>query len=173
MTINGTKQDVCYKIAPYKGVNVCGDTDCSYVTSTRESKACPNHPNIKLEPTKDCLVDFYYVWPKNSEDKRRWIGGLLRCGDMKEKNLHSHPLNPPAKFPVKLEADIRQALVQNPRLKTSEIMIGMYMYNYLFAHKGCILLFQTGKGLAYMPSAASLAAAHKGKIKKIQTVNSA
>ena len=134
MNVNGTEEDVCYKIAPCKGVKVCGNADCSYVTSTRESKACPNHPTINLELTKDCLVDFYYIWPKDCEDKRRWIGGLLRCGDMRDNNLHSHPLNPPAKIPVKVEADIRRALVENPRLKTSDIMIGMYINNHCIMH---------------------------------------
>ena len=44
------------------------------------------------------------------------------------------PLNPPAKIPVKVEADIRRALVENPRLKTSDIMIGMYINNHCIMH---------------------------------------
>ena len=124
VSIDGKPEEVCYKIAPCKGVKQCGQTVCKYITSTRESKPCPHHPDIKLQPTGYCPIDFFYVWPENPKDTRRWIGGLVHTGDMLSQDLHNHPINPPSKIPVKVEADIKGALLTNPHLKTSEIMIG-------------------------------------------------
>ena len=124
VSINGKAEEIFYKIAPCKGVKACSASGCSYVTSTRESKQCPHHQKSQLQSSGSCPVDFFYVWPTASEDNRRWIGGLVRSDDMLSDNLHNHPINPPSKIPVKVEADIRKAIQANPHLKTSEIMIG-------------------------------------------------
>ena len=63
-------------------------------------------------------------------------------------NLHNHPIPSPTKIPSKVDADIRRAVMNNPNLKTQDIMVG--------------------EGLPYMPGAASAAAAHKGKVKNIR-----
>lgn len=122
--IDGKQEEICYKIAPCKGVKVCSADGCSYVASTRESKPCPHHLKSQLESSGNCPVDFFYVWPTASTDNRRWIGGLVRSDSMVSDNFHNHPINPPSKIPVKVEADIRKAIQANPHLKTSEIMIG-------------------------------------------------
>ena len=124
VTIDGNQEDICYKIAPCKGVKQCEENDCTYVTSTRESKPCLTHPKAKLKSSGHCPVDFYYVWPINPDDKRRWIGGLVRSASMQPQNLHNHPINPPSKIPVKVEADVKKAICANPHLKTSDIVIG-------------------------------------------------
>ena len=70
------------EIAPCKGVKQCEENDCTYITSTRESKPCLTHPKAKLKSSGHCPVDFYYVWPINPDDKRRWIGGLVHSASM-------------------------------------------------------------------------------------------
>lgn len=120
------EEEICYKIAPCKGVKQCGESDCNYVTSTRENKSCSQHPQAELESSGFCSVDFFYVWPANPQDKRRWIGGIVRSDhDMKLQNLHNHPTNPPSKIPLKVQCDVRRAIVANPHLKTSDIVIGI------------------------------------------------
>ena len=64
----------------------------------------------------------------------------MRSDDMLSDNLHNHPINPPSKIPVKVEADIRKAIQANPHLKTSEIMIGYYPYHFRILMHATILL---------------------------------
>ena len=126
ISIDGKQEAVRYKIVPCKGVKQCIEDGCKYVASTRESKPCPLHPESELQLSGHYPVDFFYVWPTTPEDNRRWTGGLVRSAEMSSKNLHTHPINPPSKIPVKVEADIKRALLANPHLKTSEIMIGKH-----------------------------------------------
>ena len=56
MNVNGTEEDVCYKIAPCKGVKVCGNADCSYGPE-------------RAKPVQIKNTSFYYIWPR-SEDKK-------------------------------------------------------------------------------------------------------
>lgn len=37
VTIDGNEEKICYKIAPCKGVEQCEESDCTYITSTREN----------------------------------------------------------------------------------------------------------------------------------------
>ena len=118
----------------------CVESGCKYVALTRESKPCPLYPESELQPSGHSPVDFFYVWPTSPEDNRRWTGALVRSAEMSSKNFHTHPINPPSKIPVKVEADIKRAQLANPHLKTSEIMTGKH----------------------------SLAVTHKGKVKNVR-----
>ena len=125
-TVVGKKEEeVYYKIAPCKGIKKCGESGCSYIISTWENKQCSQYPQAKLESSGFCPVDFFYVWPANPQDKRRWVGGLVRSDDMKPQNIHNHPTNPPSKIPLKVQSDVRRAISANPHLKTSAIVIGI------------------------------------------------
>ena len=74
--------------------------------------------------SKDCPVEFVYVWPENSEDKRRWLSGIVRVGDLKSRNLHNHLINGPTKVPSKVVQDIQSAVKLDPSLKTHDIVTG-------------------------------------------------
>ena len=60
--IDRKREEICYKIAPCKGVKVCSVDGCSYVTSSQESKPCPHHLKSQLESSGNSPVDFFYVW---------------------------------------------------------------------------------------------------------------
>ena len=63
--------------------------------------------------------------------------------------------------------DICNRLDEDPSLKTRDIVTGnafVFVANVQFTAP-----VSTGKGMPYLPSAASLAAAHKGKIKNIHS----
>ena len=78
MSIAGKEEDLVYRIVPCGGVKYCGrrEEGCTYVTSTRESRKCPIHSETSLIRSGHCSVDFVYIWPSDSTDKRRWITGL-------------------------------------------------------------------------------------------------
>lgn len=130
-----------YRIAPCGGVKICSAKGCSYVPSTREHRRCSEHPNQPLEHSGTCPVEFVYVRPTNSENKRRWLSGLVRSGDLSSMNLHNYPLNGASKIVVH---DICNRLDEDPSLKTHDIVTGnVYMYTCvkhqppLIAHVFC------------------------------------
>ena len=43
---------------------------CSYVVPTNSVKPCSHHPDVALEHSGDCLVDFLYVCPIDENDNR-------------------------------------------------------------------------------------------------------
>lgn len=91
----------------------------------RENKSCPDHPDANLIVKNECPVEFVYVWPENKDDKRRWISGITRTGDLKSDNLHNHPLLGPSKIPSKVVHDIHQALELDSTLSTHDIITGI------------------------------------------------
>ncbi|XP_065905167.1 uncharacterized protein [Dysidea avara] len=78
---------------------------------------------------------------------RRWLTGLVRT-DMHESDLHNHPHYKEKKIPVKVDMDVRRAVIENPHLKTSDLL--------------------TGKGMDYIPGMACLATTNRSKIKNIR-----
>lgn len=115
-----------YRMAPCGGVKICPVKGCSYMASTKDHKSCQEHEGEQLELTGNCPVEFIYVCPVNPQDKRRWISGITRSGDLKADNLHNHPINGPSKIPSKIMHDIKQALKVDPTLKTHDILTGDY-----------------------------------------------
>ena len=126
MSVDGKDEDVWYRIVPCGGVKYCGkhEEGCTYITSTRENRHCPQHPDVKLIRSNECTVEFAYLWPVEENDTRRWITGFRRSGTNEESNLHNHPTHAAMKIPSKVENDIRQAVITNPHLKTKDIMTG-------------------------------------------------
>lgn len=43
---------------------------------------------------------------------------------MEAENIHNHPVHSDTKIPVKVDTDIRKAMISNPHLKTSDIVTG-------------------------------------------------
>ena len=125
--VDGKDEQLYYRIAPCGGVKLCPVTDCSYTSSTREHRACPSHPTTKLSHSADCPVEFVYVWPANPADKRRWLTGLLRTGELAASNLHNHPLHGATKITMKVIHDIQQKLEEDPTLRTHDIITGTYL----------------------------------------------
>ena len=120
--------DVTYRIAPCRGVKLCGShaQGCGYVTSTRENRPCPDHPKLPLVCSGECPVEFLYVKPTDDTDNRRWQTGFVRTSKeiMKGANIHSHPTPPGSKIPRKILTDIQNAVTENPHLKTSDLVEG-------------------------------------------------
>ena len=125
--VNGIQEELYYRIAPCAGVKICPVVDCNYIVSTKEHRPCPKHSDSEqpqLELAKECPVEFVYVWPADKEDKRRWLSGIVRTGNMVSSNLHNHPLNRPAKVPSKVVHDIEHAMELDPTLKTHDLITG-------------------------------------------------
>lgn len=129
MSVDGTEEELWYRIVPCGGVKLCGDHEngCSYVTSTRETRSCPSHPKSHLVKSGECPVEFIYIWPTEESDKRRWITGVRRLGGCEDENLHNHPTHAATKISSKVDTDIRRAVVANPHLKTKDLMTGKSM----------------------------------------------
>lgn len=118
-----------YKIAPCKGIKLCGRNEegCDYVTSTREHRPCLSHPSVPLVACGSCPVEFVYIRPTDKNDNRRWQTGFLRGGMdmMQAQNLHSHQLPPATRIPTKVQVDIKEAVKEDAHLKTTDIVEGM------------------------------------------------
>ena len=128
MNIDGKVENVFYRFAPCGGVKKCSmhSDGCSHIVPTSSVKPCSIHPNAALERSGDCPVDFVYIWPADQSDNRRWLSGIIRCGDMHSSDLHNHPHHKESKIPVKVDTDIRRAVIENPHLKSSELLIGTF-----------------------------------------------
>ena len=131
--IDGLEEEVFYLIAPCKGVKYCGahETGCDYVTSTRESRPCENHPQLPLIRSEPCSVEFVYIWPINEKDPRRWLTGIRRGDEAEDNNLHSHQLHCASKIPMRVQNDIKEAVAKNPHLKPDDLVVGeLYVCTY-------------------------------------------
>ena len=62
-------------------------------------------------------------------DCRRWLTGIVRSNELDSQNLHNHPIHGELKITAKIDADIRRAIVDNPQLKTRDIITGIYIVN--------------------------------------------
>ena len=84
-----------------------------------------------------------YIYPEDTNDKRRWIGGLIRCPKGSRENLHNHSVPPPSGIAQCIKEKISKAVQLNPTLKPSDIACG--------------------KGVGFVPSAMDGASSHLGK----------
>ena len=128
MNIDSQEEAVLYRIVPCGGVKLCPHygEDCQYVVSTRETKRCSVHSAEDLQRSSPCPVEFVYIKPKEPADNRRWITGIVRGGELTADNLHNHPLHGNVKITAKVDSDIRRAVIENPHLKTQDIVTGTY-----------------------------------------------
>ena len=133
MDVGGNIERVYYRFVPCGGVKLCGMhiEGCKYLAPTSSIKPCSQHPNASLKRTENCPVLFFYAWPENSNDNRRWLTGIVRSGNLESNNLHNHPIHSESKIPVKVDSDIRRAVVENPHLKTTDLIVGMLPYTGL------------------------------------------
>ena len=86
-----------FRSAPCLGVKNCPKEECTHVVAIRDRRNCPKH-NVLLIRSNDCPVQFLYIHPKDKDDGRRWIGGLVRCQKSSSENLHNHKINAPSKM---------------------------------------------------------------------------
>ncbi len=117
----------------------CTVSGCTYVAPVCEKRPCSHHKN-KLAKTEGCPVEFVYIYPENGQDKRRWIGGVVRCQKEFSKNLHNHLPHAAIKIAQCVKEKIQTAVVSNPALTPSDIA--------------------SGKGLGFVPSAVDVASSH-------------
>ena len=129
MNIDGEEETVFYRIVPCSGVKLCPrfGEECNYVVSTRELRRCPSHSDVDLIRTSTCPVEFIYIRPMEDSDYRRWLTGIVRSNELDSQNLHNHPIHGELKITAKIDADIRRAIVDNPQLKTRDIITGTYI----------------------------------------------
>ena len=118
------KEEVYYRIAPCGGVKCCPIADCSYTTSIKEQRPCPDHTDPQLTAVHDCPVEFVYVWSVNDEDKRRWLSGIVRRGDLSPNNFAQSLPSWSNQSTFKVVHDIQKALEIDPTLKTHDIVTG-------------------------------------------------
>ena len=64
---------------------------CEYTAPVCDKWPCPQHNN-PLTKTSSCPVEFHLV---DNNDKRRWIGGLIRCPKESTDSLHNHSVHAP------------------------------------------------------------------------------
>ena len=171
MDVDGKEESMVYRFVPCGGVKKCGTEGCSYVAPTSAVKPCSQHKDTPLVRTGECPVIFFYVWPEDIQDNRRWLTGMLHSGDLTADNLHNHPLHSESRIPVKVDSDIRRAIVENPHIKTSELVVGELLVVAKFVLHNiflCVCMCNVGKGMQYMPGSASLSATHRSKVKNIR-----
>ena len=141
--ISNKCEEVYFRSAPCLGVKFCNNDDCSHVVPIRDKRNCPKH-NIPLQKTTDCPVEFVYIHPKDTTDRRRWFGGLVRCQKSAVDNLHNHKLHAANRIAQCIKEKIGAAISTNPALTPSDIACG--------------------KGMGFIPSAVDGASSHTGKV---------
>ena len=141
--MNGKEEKLCYRTAPCNGVKYCTISGCEYTAPVRDKRPCPQHNNL-LTKTSSCPVEFVYVHPVDNNDKRRWIGGLIRCPKESTDNLHNHSVHAPTAIAQCIKEKISKAVFLNPTLKPSDIACG--------------------KGVGFVPSAVDVPSSHLGKV---------
>ena len=117
---------------------------------------CTIHPGATLEMTGSCAIEFTYIFPADTTDKRRWIGGIIRNDTVAPcKSLHSHPvdLSLSHKLSTMVTSGIKKSVNDNPYLTTQQLV--------------------SGQGLGYRPGLADIAGTsyeqihyHKNKVLK-------
>ena len=141
--INGKSEEVYYRSAPCQGVKYCPTDECTHIVPIRDKRKCPEH-NTALERTYSCPVEFVYIHPKDSGDRRRWIGAVVRCQKSPTENFHNHKIHAANKIAQCVRERIGQAISANPSLTQSDIACG--------------------NGLGFIPSAVDGASSHSGKV---------
>lgn len=145
VTINAKQEKLIYRTAPCNGVKYCSFTGWDYTAPVREKRPCPHHKH-PLSKTSSCPVEFVYIYGEDSQDKRKWIGGLIRCPKGSSQNLHNHCVPPPAAIAQCIKEKISKAVLLNPTLKPSDIACG--------------------RGVGFVPSAVDGASSHSGKVSR-------
>ena len=143
MEINNKCEEMYYRSAPCQGIKYCPIAGCSHIVPIRDKRKCQKH-NAPLERTHDCPVEFVYIHPKDGSDRRRWIGGIVRCQKSPTENFHNHKIHPANKIAQCVKEKIGHAISVNPTLTPSDIA--------------------SGKGLGFIPSAVDGASNHTGKV---------
>lgn len=84
MDFGGNIEWVYYHFVPCVGVKLCRMhiEGFKYLTPTSSIKPCSQHPNASLKRTDNCSVLFFYAWPENSNDNRRWLTGIVHSGNL-------------------------------------------------------------------------------------------
>ena len=80
--------------------------------------------NLSLIPGEP--VEFVYIKSKDPADNHQWITRIVRGHKHTADNLHNHPLHGNVQITAKVGSDIRHAVIENPQLKTQDIVTGMY-----------------------------------------------
>ena len=124
--LNGKVENLNYWIAQCSGVKKC--TECDHVLLNIYAKHnCTAHPGAALQVTRNCAVEFIYIFPACTTDKRRWIGGIIRSDTVVPcKNLHSHPvdLSLSHKLSTIVTSGIKKSVNNNPYLTTRQLAFG-------------------------------------------------
>ena len=152
MQIDGKDVSVVYRSAPCNGVKACPEDGCPYVAPIREQRPCKNHSSKPLYKTNDiepCPVQFAYIYPDNSNDRRRWILAFVRQPKGPKESLHNHDVHSSSHLLAKTQEDISEAAVANISLKPSEVC--------------------RGKGLGYIPAAVDRASASIERISSVMS----
>ena len=91
---------------------------CTFAVSNQFQKNnCVEHyKTASLKSSGPCPSYFVYVQPTDPEDKRRWLGCLLKEG----KGQHNHPNPGRKKIGTKLDQMIQQAVTDSPTLTASD-----------------------------------------------------
>jgi len=139
ITLNGKMENLNYWIAQCNGVKKC--TECDHVLPNVFTKNnCSVHPGAALEVTGSCAVEFIYIFPVDTADKRRWIGGIIRSDTVIPCiSLHNHPvdLSLSHKLSKMVSSGIKKSVNDNPYLTTRQLA--------------------SGQGLGYRPGLADMA----------------
>ena len=143
--INGKMEKLTYRTAPCNGIKYCSFEGCNYIASVREKRPCSHHKS-PLSKTSSCPVELVYIYPEDSNDNCRRIGGLIRCPKESVENLHNHPMPPPSAIAQCIKKKISTAVQLNPTLKPSDIACG--------------------KGVGLVPSAVDSASSHLGRVSR-------
>jgi len=152
MKIDSKVEGLNHWLSHCNGVKKC--EECDHVLPKSYSKNnCKVHPEADLIATEGCPVEFIYAYPQNAEDKRRWIGGLIRSSEVASAlNLHNHPIGVESlshKLPAMVVSDIAKTLDDNPYSTSRQL--------------------QCGKGLGYQPGSVDVSASSYSMITLIIT----
>ena len=141
--VRNASEELYYRSAPCLGVKYCPAEGCQHTVPIRDKRNCPKH-NTPLEKSGECPVEFVYLHPKNSEDGRRWFGGIVRWQKSPLTNFHNHRIHSATKISQCVREKISSAVLANPALTPSDVCCG--------------------KGLGFIPSAVDCASCHIGKV---------
>ena len=53
----------------------------------------------------------------------------MRHNELTSQDLHNHPIHGELKITAKIDADIRRAIVDNPHLKTQDVVTGKHLFD--------------------------------------------
>ena len=103
---------------------------CSHAVCNRKNvNSCMKHPDSLLKATGPCDGYFVYVSPTDTNSNERFLGILYQREDTSPAK-HSHPIPAASKLGSMVEADMAEAIKNNPNLTAKDLMSGEGMeYN--------------------------------------------